>query len=303
MRLEISLKQGEPLGLPLGCYLEATKSLVAGVPREGLRHPLAIHSLSLSETLNAARALLDALAECEPFSGEEAARRVLGSKEVTEFTRRFLLANAEHIDACEKVLGCYFAGNVDVTRRAKIDLRKSLGTYGKHVLVQANHIKHRHSIVRNTVLYGTALASPGYYLESGLGEQLIGPDPIVHWNGASAFSYARELRLFVCGLLFVSRCVRSILERYRGKLVLAEPDENAAFRSVARRVSEFCAIMFPDEVDADYPDVRVSDNKATISIGSIRAPRIPYGDIRFTTQCGGDGMSNTFKLPYFGAGS
>ena len=32
MRLEVSLKQGEPLVLPLSEYLEATKAQVTGVP-------------------------------------------------------------------------------------------------------------------------------------------------------------------------------------------------------------------------------------------------------------------------------
>lgn len=302
MRLEIKHPIDKPFGVPASDYLEATKLNVSAIPEKGLRHPLGMYNVSLASVISSAFELLDDLDKAGQLVGKSASDRVLAVPTLANTTKQFLLSNAEHVDACEKVVSAYLPSkDKPRLKKAKEVLRGNLGWYEKHVMAQANHIKHRHAQVRNLCLYTNALAVPGYFIEGAIGPEAVGPDPQIH-TGNTAFSYARELRVFVCGLIYVSRSLHSVLQTYVGRAPLAEPKETPRLRDLVVRISRFSSVMFPDEYGRTYPVVECGSQNIKVSFGGSRTPRMPYNQIGFQTITAADGATRSFQIPYMDAG-
>lgn len=297
MRIEIKIERGRPIQLSASVALDATRDIVKGIPEEGLRHPLGIYNVSVGALIAAAAQLLDELDWTSPLIGEEAADRVLNSARIRNATKSLLLANGEHLDACEKVLKCYFSSENGKYAKARRELRSNLAWYDRHIRTQANHIKHRHSQVRNLCLYNFDVACPAYFIESSTGAEAVGPDPLVHGSGNSAFSYARQLKIILCGLFYVSRTLSVIISggKYAGE---GGAVDTPGLAGLIERIAEFPCFMLPDEYGQPYPEVRLLGDHFMISFGRLKSGRPPYGQVNFKTAFGGDGVTRSFQLPY-----
>lgn len=297
MRLEIGIDRNLPVQLPAAAILEATRESVQGLPNEGIRHPLGTYNLSVGTAIAAAAQVLHKLEKVLPLAGESAAERVLNADGLRHATRQFLLANGEHIDACEKILKCYFATEKNGKyAKAKRDLRSNLSWYGRHVMTQANHLKHRHSQVRSLCLYTDQIAVPGYFIEGSISCETVGPDPIVH-GANTAFSYSRQLRIFLCGLFYVSRTLCTILSN--GKVHNSSAKSGTpGLEDLIERIALFPDIMFPDEYGQPYPEIRCSQHKLLIRYNKVRPRKVPYGLVQFKAGLGGDGVTRSFQVPY-----
>lgn len=299
MHLEIKHKRGVPILLPAVAYLESTKALVSGIPKEGIRHPVATYNVSVQGVISATKELLGDLEKGYPLVGNYGAERILAVETLRGSTKQLLLAMGEHVDACEKIIGCYLSGtDKQKLKKAKKELRDNLGWYERHVMAQANHIKHRHAQVRSITMHDPSLAVPGYYIETAIGEEAVGPDPTVHGKGNTAFSYARETRLAICGLFYISRSLEAVLRKYFGKSESAESKEPSGLMELIERVANFPTAMFPDEYQKKIPSIEITTYSVLISFGRVKPPRIPYGSIQFRTQTVADGVSRTYQIPY-----
>lgn len=298
MHLEIKHHRDTPILLPASAYLEATKDQVSGNHEQGIRHPVATYNVSVQSVISSANELMSDLEMGYPLIGDHDAERILSVETLRGRTKQLILAMGEHVDACEKVIGCYFLGDQKKLKRAKDSFRDNLGWYERHVMAQANHIKHRHAQVRSIAMSDPRSAVPGYYIESAIGDGAVGPDPIVHSKENSAFSYAREIRLLVCGLFYISRSLASILRRHAGEPPPFEAKEANGLVELINRISRYPAEMFPDEYKKKLPVVEVATNYVHISFGHVKTPRLPYGNVQFRTKTEGDGVSRTFQIPY-----
>lgn len=298
VRIELELCRDLPVQLPAAAKLRAIKDQVQALPDEGLRHPLGIYNVSVQTVVAAASHLLDELEKTFPLVGEEAADRVLRAEGLRQATRQFLLANAEHVDACEKILKCYFASKGDAEyAKAKRELRSNLAWYGRHVMTQANHLKHRQAQVRSLSLYTDQLAAPGYFVESQIAPDVVGPDPIVHDGKNAGFSYSRQLRVFICGLFYVSRTLSVFLSGRKPDEVSSN-SETPGLGGLIERIASFPDFMFPDEYGQPYAGVHSSKNNFVISYGLKKSVAPPYSRAQFKMGLGGDGVTRSFQVPY-----
>lgn len=304
MKLEIKHCKQDPIILPASEYLEATKEEITGVPEEGIRHPLATYNVSVTAVISSIKELLEDLERAFPLVGNHGSDRVLAIDTLKNTTKQFLLAMGEHVDACEKIIYCYLrVSEKGKVKKAKDMLRNNLGWYEKHVMTQANHIKHRHAQVRNLCMHNLEHAVPGYFLESAVGPQAVGPDPHVHGKENTAFSYAREIRLAICGIFYISRSLTSVLQSHCGRIKSCEAKANTELMALIERVTSFPQVMLPDEYKRKLPVVENRANYVLISFGATPAPKIPYKNVTFKTQTTSDGVSNSFQMPYLNMGA
>ncbi|WP_417707433.1 hypothetical protein [Rheinheimera aquimaris] len=299
MKLEIKHPKQEPIRLPASEYLEATKEEITGVPEEGIRHPLATYNISVLAVISTIKDLLEDLERAFPLEGKQGSDRVLAINTLKNKTKQFILAMGEHIDACEKVIYCYLrTSEKGKVKKAKDMLRKNLGWYEKHVMTQANHIKHRHSQIRNLCMHNLEHAVPGYFIESAIGPKAVGPDPHIHGNQNTAFSYAREIRLAICGVFYISRSLTSVLQIHYGRMTSNEAKENKELMALIERVANLPKVMLPDEYKLKLPVIESRENYLLISFGASTTPKIPYQSVTFTTLTTTDGDSNAYQMPY-----
>src|SRR5688572_2652337 len=104
MRLELKVDLDAPFELPATALLAANKGELQGISKEGLRHPLGTYSVSAGGVISATLAVLDELEAICRLRAKAASDQALASDALRQKTRAFLLANGEHIDACEKVI-------------------------------------------------------------------------------------------------------------------------------------------------------------------------------------------------------
>lgn len=300
MRIELRFPVGEKALLPVVSYLEATKESVSSVPERGLRHPLSAYNVSAGSAIFALSDVVSQIEKLSPLVTEAAADAVTSCAGLKAATTRFLQAYDEHLDACQNVLCAYIDESGKKNRsKALREFKETLGSYGKHISVQANHIKHRQCTVRLMSLYAPPIVVPAYYVEGVVDTDAIGPDPVIHGNSNTAFSYAREIRLAVCGLFYISRCVLSTLERYVGHVTWNSVSETDGLMSLVERVSYLPIHMLPDEYSKPRAYVAREGHNFHISYGQVKQ-RIPYGTVRFKVAFQGDGVTRSFKMPYFG---
>jgi hypothetical protein len=299
MRLQLKIDPSTAFQLPAAAFLVATKDDAQGLPNEGLRHPLGIYNVSAA---NAISATLNVIAELDivfQMEGKTASEYVVKEDRLRQLTKTLLLANGDHIDACEKVLKCYAQNdNGKVFRKIKDNFRSSLSPYEKHVMVQANHLKHRHSQIRSICLYTDSLVVPGYFVESSINSETVGPDPLIHGSSNTAFSYSRQLRLSVCGLLFVSRSLTALLSELSPKAPRGALAHDVNLMAMIERVAQLPEAMLPDEYAQEYPLVRKGAERIYVNYGGARKPKMLYNVIQVSTGFSGDGVTRSFQLPY-----
>jgi hypothetical protein len=299
MRLDFSHNLKLPLSLPAAEYLKAIKHIEIPAAHKGVRHPLGLYNISLKDVISSAKILTEEISACGPFDDPVACEKFLASKLISSTTKLFILSMEQHLDACEKVITSYAKDEKQAKRMVR-EFKTSLGRYGTHILVQANHIKHRHDAIRNLCLTTHFCAVPGYFLEGGLDAETAGPDPIIHDGGNTAFSYFRELRLFCSGIVFISRRLNSILQINLGKMEINDEKEVDGLAELVAKIASFPLFMFPDEYKKEYAQASVKNGILFVSFGSKKPPPNTYLIVNFKTSLSMDGITTTYRVPYLG---
>lgn len=297
MRLEVKIKKDLPVQLPAATFLNETREQVHGLPDEGLRHPLGTYNVSVNSVTSSALTLVTEIERILQFSGQKAAEETIQSQLLIASTKQFLLAMGEHVDACEKILKCYLlplGGNK--YGKACRQFRTNLGWYERHVMAQANHIKHRHSQIRALCLYSDDIAVPGYFIESPINGDAVGPDKLIHGDKNTAFSFNRQLRISICGLFFVSRTLTNLLQQK--PTATGNDIENESIRNLLSKTAALPITLFPDEYSQPSAELIEKSDYFQLNYGSGRPPRMSYNVVNFQTALGGDGVTRSFQIPY-----
>lgn len=297
MRIEVKINKSLPIQLPAATFLYETRDQVQGIPKDGLRHPLGTYNVSVNSLVSSALALVTEIDRLLQLPLQDTAKETIRSPLLIATTKQFLLAMGEHIDACEKIIRCYLlpsGGNA--YSKARRQFRTNLGWYERHVMTQANHIKHRHSPVRALCLYNNQIAVPGYFIESPVSDDSVGPDKLVHGDKNTAFSYNRQLRISINGLFFISRTLTNLLQPKAS--TNSKDSENDSVRQLLNRIATLPTTLFPDEYGQPYAELLEKNDYFQLSYGRGRPPRMPYDLVSFQTAIGGDGVTRSFQIPY-----
>lgn len=222
---------------------------------------------------------------------------------IRKATDHFIDAQAEFYDTCLSCIKSLFPSedkNSDKEIRLFRDITKQ---YSKHIMPQANHIKHRQSKVNNIVQSCGDVVIPGYFIESAIPSIGIGPDPIIHKkhdNQFTAFSYTREIRLAIIGLIHTSQALSSRVEKIRDLKPSTDYTDNTKLKELVRKVSNLPPYVYDDETSKELPLISIDANMLSVKYGVNQRKEqksLIWSTVSFMFEV--DPVTRTMVLPYF----
>ena len=279
--------------------------------RQRRRHPLGIYNVSMLRLTEALEKVVD---EYVALASEMPAQISSGdwSKDLLQFHERFLHTMAAHLDDCNSVLYCFFPTKKAARKDDRVkSFGKSVEPYRDHVAKVINKLKHDNSLLGALAFIGDGYFVPGYFVQGIHEDGAIGPDPDVHENGDTGFSFARDLRLHFIHIFYLSKSLAQTIRRINKPSAHAPNDHvDSWVTRIAIKLNGAADVYFPNEMRLPNPWIRVTEKekrKLEMSL-TYRKDRPKPKSIRslvrhkleIVINYGGDGTSPSFKTPYSG---
>lgn len=279
--------------------------------KHGLRPPLAIFNVSFGEVISKLAVLLDHLENANQRLPHLDPKDNDWDKRLLDAQDHVLDAIMQHLDAYKSIICCFFEDKGSKpAQKALRSLNKDIRSYRDHIATIVNLIKHKQRRLSTIFFHEPGTYCLGYFVEGVLGDGAIGPDPEVHKKSNVAISFNRDLPFHICNLYLCGAALATSIYQITGlkpntTTVAAYPVDELA--SVLKRISALPMLFFPDEVRKPNPIVsyvpgkQASAFRVILEMPSNRfKPRaVPPGcHIRISWH--GDGVSQRFRLPYYG---
>jgi hypothetical protein len=171
-------------------------------------------------------------------------------------------------------------------------------SYRRHIGVIDNAIKHAQNRLRWVEGRQAWRVITGYYVEAPQkGGSVVGPAELVH-PGNGAFSYNRDLRVQVTGIVAVSAALAHAAASTTGRHVSIgnPPKPSKELRRVAARER----LVFNDEALKPWPAVTDlgSGIFRVIEHSFDEVPETFEGPLELHVSMRGDGVTRSFRVPY-----
>ena len=277
----------------------------------GLRHPLGIYNFTFNEVVSKSHTLLDALEEANnnlPHINHDEKK---WKERILDATDHFLDAVMQHLDAYKSIICCFYSDcNSKEAQKINHSLQKEIHAYRDHVAKIVNLIKHKQRKLSLILFHGPGIFDLGYYVEGVLEDGTVGPDPEIHAGSNVAISFNRDLPFHLCNIYYCSAVLAAHIHKICGAIPVSSTEEPISGDTLANLIKRIAALpmqFFPDEIEKPVPLVKVipirnsNHFKATLEMPSkrIKARTIPP-QCRIQVSWEGDGISRSFKMPYFG---
>lgn len=306
MEIHVIFNAGNPVRLFAMDALKKLKDATDLYYRDkGLRHPYSAFSMVSNELIDSTIDLIDLIEEyVATFDGEKKGESPL-NRRIRRATDQFIDAQAEFYDACLScIISMFPEGSKEAGRETRV-FKDSTREYSRRVMVQANYIKHRHSKVVNMVQFAGQVIIPGYFIESAQSHGGMGPSADIHnkYHGMhTAFSYNREIRLALIGLLHVSQKLNERIGKIKSLTLEPDFDEVGAekLKALIRRVEKLPNYVYSDEATKSLPIVEVSDDEIVIKFDKLKSghrKELLWSRVHLMSEV--DPVSKSFTLPYF----
>lgn len=275
------------------------------------RHPLASYNVSIAIVIKRFNNVLNALDELEFDRSSQLPIKPGSDEQLLEATDHLLDSLMEHMEDCEKIIGTFFIDPVQKINKKMIELyKKKVEPYRKHIGNIVNFIKHHQGRLRLITFYNSTNFFNGYYIEGLVQPGVIGPVPGIHPGGNSAFSYVYDLRFHIANIFGVSRCLADFITNLNvtiGSNPMPEFNSinsmSSAWIDIIKRVSSYTMIIFPDEVRKPFPNIIMTDKCISIRFPDNSICKQTFqSDMRVINTINGDGVTRSYKVPYFGNG-
>lgn len=270
----------------------------------GFRHPFGAYNLSLAaigmricrlvEAINSQ--LADHATTGKPGSGEA----------ILESTDHLLDAAMEHLDVCHSIVSS-FVNPADAPRRkaAFSQLKREIEPYRRHIGLVDNYIKHNQGRLRLVEFTWPGHRCLGYFVEGPISSGVIGPAREIHSDANSAYSFNRDIRYHLCSIFAVGARLANVLysidKRLVGSPIREVATRDSDWMKAIRLTADLPQTFFPDEVAKPIPEIRVSNDRVVVSAPSARAKATaPPNGATIAAAYSGDGVTRSFKLPYYG---
>ncbi len=303
MRISLREPLQNPLSLPATRLLSDRKDYLFHNDQYGLRHPLAIYNVSIATVLGRNETLIDCLeiihrSNKDPLGDKATVERLIAA------TDHFLDAVMEHIDDCVNVIKCLFPKNQKSERAKECQaFLKGIRDFREGIAKQVNFIKHNQSRIRLMAFYSDGYVIPGYFIEGVLPGGVLGPHPEIHEDSNTAFSYSRVMRLFMCGLFFSSKHLEQVLQTHLGRAKNDQIENDEKLCRAIDRIGAYQRVFFPDEYGKPVPMVEVNKAMRMVEYPAKKVHLVSFPRHgRIIGSYVGDGVTRSFKLPYWSAG-
>ena len=272
----------------------------------GVRHPGAAYNTSLARV---GQRLLNVLQFVHQFQTPE--RASPDEKDdfrdtLLEATDHLLDALMEHVDDCGTLLKSFFSPDDGAKSAAAYSLfKREVKSYRGHIGEIDNYLKHKQGRLRLLYFAWPTGSCLGYYVEGPIRDgEGLGPVQHIHHGGDTAFSFNRDIRLHICNIFAVgaglANVLRDVCKVPPTQQVLEQESAAGPWAQVLRQASSLPLMFFPDEVSRPIPNVIVNEEKVHIEFpsrdASVKPPPLPC---RIRAAWHGDGVTRTFKMPYY----
>lgn len=321
MKITRDSVRGGSLGPPLLDYLRQIPDGLLFFRQHQIRHPLGIYNLSLQQLAVDFAAVLD-----EYFAVTRRCELVLDGKfsEPTELLTRhkaLLYTMRSHLDDCCLVLKAFVDSSVSPScsvftetyvAESKLPgfktFQQALAGYLQGYLAPVtNKLKHQQGMMRAIVLYGDGFARVGYFVEEPDKDGVMAPSHDVHKGGNSAFSFARDILFNLFQLYYCSeRIAKVVLQVLSAKGHHLQPTPEPAGEPWTRLIKAAAqvnsSLVFPDEPKRGLPSLRFTPGTSPELVLKYPDKGILLRSqkrLKFTVFTKGDGISRSFKMPYW----
>ncbi len=274
----------------------------------GLRHPFGIYTVSLAKLLDSFEYLLTVI---EKSASHDLTSRTLDvgwDDDLLSGLERLLYSIMEHFDDCESILKCFLPPGSKHGQVAEvISYTKAIDSYRTHIGKVVNHIKHKQGRLRSIALYDGNDPHLGYFVEGPSEDESLGPAPLIHSDGNTAFSYARDLRLHMHGFYYISDRLSEAtasLGELDDKVSEFDLSTDDRFRALVSEIQDFKMVVFPDELNKNFPSITIETDNAGVSTLRASLKRNPRGLqtvpslFRIIIFYETDGVTRAFRMPY-----
>lgn len=276
------------------------------------RHPLAAYNVSIAAVAKRFGSVLNALEALKFDRSTEMPIKAGEDSTLLEATDHLLDSLMEHMEDCEKIIASFFEDPTQKTNKKKIEhYKRKVNPYRDFIGRIDNFIKHHQGRLRLITFYDAVSVFPGYYIEGLVAPGVIGPAPGIHPGGNSAFSYARDLRFHMVNVFGVSRYLSNFLEDLGVLLTqdsLPTPttpiQTDGTWADTLKRIASIAPVFYPDEVKKPLPSIIFTSDEVSIRFPNNATERNSFpGGTRVVSSIAGDGVTRSFKIPYFGDGN
>jgi hypothetical protein len=206
----------------------------------------------------------------------------------------------EHYDDTKTILNTVGIGKA-AFKGFQSDVRRHRDHIGKVV----NKIKHEQGRLRFVQAEKGGDKVSGYYVEAPFaGGTGLGPSELIHPpDGRTAFSYNRDIRYHVAELVGTSEALARAIATATPSGGAGAPTAIAALTRlpVLERVARLEPTIFPDEGAMPWPSVIDvgADGFEIERASATEAPSPLVGPFQVHASMRGDGVTRTFRLPYW----
>jgi hypothetical protein len=272
----------------------------------GVRHPFAAYNVSLAHV---ARRLLTTLETLAKTQREMTFLDVKSSDwelPLLDATDHMLDALMEHMDDCGGIIRSFFPSPYEKKFKTIFsDFKRSVEPYRRHIGAVVNYIKHNQGRLRSVTFSWGGHSSLGYFVEGPTSEGGLGPVAAIHPTESTAFSFYRDIPFHICSIYAVGARLATALHAVDRRIIAADSHKGIETRDtnlvkVLRLAGALPHIYFDDEVLKDVPCIRVREEGVSIDFPAAKIrPLTPPAEAQISISFRGDGVTRTFKMPYF----
>lgn len=273
-----------------------------------LRHPFGIYNISLANVFASFEKLLGDLDFASKQDLQSKNSDTKWSDDLLRSLEKLLYALMEHMDDCDNIIKCFYPPGTKLNQEPSYkNYQSAIYNYRTHIGKVVNYLKHNQGRLRSFGMIIDNIPYLGYFVEGLSDDGSIGPAPHIHSGGATAFSYARDIRFHLFYLYFVSKqlseAIIVIANPDKEKIAYQTEDKNTTVESILEKITQLPMIVFTDEVQKDFPLVKV-EAMQNDKIFSAELKKHPHGiqtpppRTLYVTLYKGDGVSRSFRMPY-----
>lgn len=277
-----------------------------------MRHPLGIYNTSIQTVCDRLRRTIGIVEDTTSLARFRNREDGGWEEQLIECEDAFLDALMEHMDDCLSVLLCFFPDKDARDRNQFVrQHRAQISDYRNRIGKLVNHIKHKQGRLRIVVIASSEHEAAGYYVEGVDANGTLGPDPKIHAGGNSAFSFHRDMRYHLANLFLISECLAQAVLGIIGSQAqspISPIDGEGQLTETVASVSRLPATVFPGEETEPWPVVCLTpattegERKFIIELpATSERPTELQRPLRIMASFRGDGVSRTFRPPYFEA--
>lgn len=306
----IQLKSNQYSGLQPHAQiaLEQIKDMIINSSK---RHPLAIYNLSFSRILNNFEDVINSLNNVQKIdiTNPEVDIDSKPHKLILKNQYQLLYSLMEHMDDCKNVLKQFYS-NTDEFKKSIIvkEFNNNIDEYRNFIGKIVNNIKHEQGRLRFIILINEKSQYPGYFVEGNLKENHVGPNPLIHENSNTAFSFSRDLKFHFVNLMFVSFHLAIAIVKINNLPDISVVNiitNDKRLNEITKKISSLPYNFYNDEITKPIPGIKLKDisenNEIELEL------RIPDHDLNIEKIGGrvfvyveyeGDSVTKHFELPY-----